>query len=213
MEILFSMICAACCAALVISEYKSSRRGVVLFKPLASAAFVAVGLSAGQASDSNYMYCILLGLCASWLGDVLLIPAERAPFFLAGITCFLAAHLAYCAAFLTTGFSLAGFAFATLFMLPLSLFVLRWLRPHLADGFRYAVPLYIGVITIMVLLAGSATMITGRPVFVIGAALFAISDVAVARDRFVMRGFVNRAWGLPLYYAAQLLLALSIVLF
>jgi hypothetical protein len=29
----------------------------------------------------------------------------------------------------------------------------------------------------------------------------------VARDRFVSHQFVNRAWGLPLYYAAQLLLA------
>jgi len=29
----------------------------------------------------------------------------------------------------------------------------------------------------------------------------------VARDRFVRHQFSNRAWGLPLYYAAQLLLA------
>jgi hypothetical protein len=29
----------------------------------------------------------------------------------------------------------------------------------------------------------------------------------VARDRFVRHEFLNRAWGLPLYYAAQLLIA------
>jgi hypothetical protein len=31
----------------------------------------------------------------------------------------------------------------------------------------------------------------------------------VARDRFVRHQFLNRAWGLPLYYAAQVLLALT----
>jgi hypothetical protein len=32
----------------------------------------------------------------------------------------------------------------------------------------------------------------------------------VARDRFVAPGFVNRAWGLPLYFGAQLLFAFAI---
>lgn len=40
-----------------------------------------------------------------------------------------------------------------------------------------------------------------------GALAFTASDVSVARDRFVQHGFVNRAWGLPFYYAAQLLIA------
>ena len=44
----------------------------------------------------------------------------------------------------------------------------------------------------------------------VGAIVFAASDVAVARDRFVARSFVNRAWGLPAYYAAQLVLAWSV---
>jgi hypothetical protein len=38
---------------------------------------------------------------------------------------------------------------------------------------------------------------------------FAASDVSVARDRFVREDFLNRAWGLPLYYGGQLLIALS----
>jgi hypothetical protein len=42
-----------------------------------------------------------------------------------------------------------------------------------------------------------------------GALAFTASDVSVARDRFVREDFFNRAWGLPLYYCAQLLLALS----
>ena len=43
----------------------------------------------------------------------------------------------------------------------------------------------------------------------VGAVMFYGSDLAVARDRFVAPGFSNRAWGLPLYYAAQLVIAAS----
>jgi hypothetical protein len=43
-----------------------------------------------------------------------------------------------------------------------------------------------------------------------GAVLFALSDVFVARDRFVHSGFANRQWGLPLYFLAQLILAASV---
>jgi hypothetical protein len=42
-----------------------------------------------------------------------------------------------------------------------------------------------------------------------GAFGFYLSDLSVARDRFVAPAFVNRLWGLPLYYAAVLLLAAS----
>jgi hypothetical protein len=40
-----------------------------------------------------------------------------------------------------------------------------------------------------------------------GAGLFALSDLAVAQDRFVARSFASTLWGLPAYYAAQLLIA------
>ena len=43
-----------------------------------------------------------------------------------------------------------------------------------------------------------------------GAVLFFLSDLGVARDRFVSPGVWNRAVGLPLYYGAQLLLAASV---
>ena len=42
---------------------------------------------------------------------------------------------------------------------------------------------------------------------VVGALGFFLSDLAVARERFVAKGFTNKLWGLPLYYGAQLLLA------
>jgi uncharacterized membrane protein YhhN len=50
----------------------------------------------------------------------------------------------------------------------------------------------------------------GRIEVTLGAVLFYLSDLAVARDRFVAPAFVNRLVGLPLYYGAQVLLALAV---
>jgi uncharacterized membrane protein YhhN len=43
-----------------------------------------------------------------------------------------------------------------------------------------------------------------------GAVAFYLSDLSVANDRFVHESFFNKLWGLPLYYAAQILLAASV---
>jgi hypothetical protein len=60
------------------------------------------------------------------------------------------------------------------------------------------------------LTAGEPTAGWVWPTAVMAAAVaFYLSDVSVARDRFVAPGFDNRIWGLPLYYGAQLLFALS----
>lgn len=68
------------------------------------------------------------------------------------------------------------------------------------SGVVYAI-----AITAMLLLALGAPSLLVRT----GATLFYLSDLTVARDRFVRRRFANRLVGLPLYYAAQVLLALS----
>ena len=68
----------------------------------------------------------------------------------------------------------------------------------------------VAAVTGMVLLALSASASSGRMLPAVGAVLFALSDVAVARDRFVKASWWNRACGLPLYYAAQFVLAGSV---
>jgi uncharacterized membrane protein YhhN len=69
------------------------------------------------------------------------------------------------------------------------------------------VPVYIAAITMMLSIAG-ATM---SPFIVAAAGMFAISDIAVARDQFVQHSLGNKLWGIPLYYAAQLLFAISLI--
>jgi hypothetical protein len=75
---------------------------------------------------------------------------------------------------------------------------------------RQAVLAYLLTIASMVVLTIGAAAV-GTPLLLpIGAILFAISDLAVARERFVVQAFSNKVWGLPFYYGAQVLIALSI---
>ena len=50
-----------------------------------------------------------------------------------------------------------------------------------------------------------------RYFFLAGARLFFVSDLTVARDRFVARASANKAWGLPAYFSGQLLIAWSLL--
>lgn len=192
---------------LLVAEHGGSRAGVWTWKPIASTGFVATAIAAG-ATGSAYGRLVVVALLLCWLGDVLLIPDDERV-FRAGIAAFLAGHLAFAAAFVVRGAS-PLVAVVVLAVQTISIAqTLRWLRPHLRESFRPLVTAYVYVISVMVA-AAFATYVQSRCVpLLAGAVAFAISDTSVARDRFVCAQFVNRAWGLPLYYVATLLLALS----
>ena len=68
---------------------------------------------------------------------------------------------------------------------------------------------YVAVITTMVI-GGFAVSLRGagaHGLVTAGAVAFYLSDLAVARDKFVTRDPMNRIVGLPIYYGAQLLFA------
>jgi uncharacterized membrane protein YhhN len=195
-------------AALLVAEWRNHRAGVWSAKPLASLGFVAIAVLSG-ALDSAYGRSILLGLCLCALGDVLLIPRANGKPFLLGIASFALGHAAYAYAFYARALrpwpSLIAFAA----MLAIVGFVLRWLSERLPTDMRVPVRVYMGVIASMVALAVGASLATTDLRIGIGAVAFAASDLSVARERFVRPSLTNLLWGLPLYYAAQWLLAWS----
>jgi len=100
-----------------------------------------------------------------------------------------------------------------LIALPAAVAVYRWLKPHLGT-LRLAVLLYIAVITVMLAVAcgvaaDSRLSAETRTLVLAGAVCFYLSDIFVARQRFVTPSFNNRLAGLPLYYLGQFMLALS----
>ncbi|MFO0549051.1 MAG: lysoplasmalogenase [Polyangiaceae bacterium] len=176
-----------------------------VLKPLAAATFVMAATS-GAPWSGGARFVLWVGLVLAAVGDVLLIPKSKRA-FLGGLVAFLLGHVAYAAAFavmgVAVGVTIGVFAVAA----AAAVFVLRWLAPHVEGPMRGPVRAYIAVITAMVALAAGAAAASGDLRILVGAVMFYLSDLSVARDRFVRRGFVNRLWGLPLYFFAQLVLA------
>jgi uncharacterized membrane protein YhhN len=211
---ILSGLCAAFVAALVVAEHRGSRRARMLAKPAASAAFLGVaGTLAFGAGAAGYAAWIAVGLALGAAGDVaLMMPSKRA--FLAGLSLFLLGHAAYVAACASLVPPSEWIAPAAIAPAAAALIALSYLAPHLGD-MRVPVLLYITTITAMVIgalaVVASARVVAlsppGGALLAAGASLFFVSDLAVARDRFVAPRFVNKAWGLPAYYAGQLLIA------
>ncbi len=202
------LVCLLASAMLVAAERKQWQSRRAVFKIIASTAFIAVAILQ-DATATYYGYLILAALILSWFGDVFLLSRKNR-LFLIGIASFLLSHIVFSIAFAQRPLSLAALAAGLAIMGCLGIFVLKWLWPHLQSFYRMAVSAYVIAIVAMCAFAIAASMASGNYWLATGALALAASDISVARDRFVTPGFVNRAWGLPLYYFAQIVLALSV---
>ena len=203
-QVVLIAVVAGAVAALVAAELGGRRVGAVFAKTIASAGFVLLALL-GSRLSTPYDRWVLLDLAACMVGDVLL-AFPRA--FSAGLASFLVGHLGYIIAFST---QLPARAWSSLVVAALAIPSFAagvWLWPHLG-ALRAAVLAYIAVITLM---TWGAIAVAGRAGLMTCAAglLFYVSDLTVARDRFVAGRFASRAWGLPMYYLAQVLFALTL---
>ncbi len=204
-------ISAVLLAGLLVASKRKNVTATICTKAPLSGMFVLVALLEPH-PDPLYATIMIAGLALCVIGDVLL--ALTPPWaFRAGLISFLLGHVAYIAAFATLGMpgvmALPGVAAS----IALSTVVFLWLRPHLGKMLG-PVLAYVIVITVMVSMACGVVAQPAHPMelrimVIVGAVLFYISDVTVARHRFVAEQFANRAVGLPLYYAGQFVLALS----
>lgn len=199
-----TVVCALACAVLVWAEWRGRAVPRAAGKLVASLAFVAVGVLAGGGRP-----WFVAGLVLGAVGDALLLGhGKRA--FAAGLGAFLLGHLAYVAGLSALAppsgwLAAAGPIAAVPAVLGVAALVVLWPR---LGALRPAVVVYVAAIVAMMI---GALAVPGRPRLTLGAALFFASDLSVARDRFVARSFANKAWGLPAYYAGQLLIAWALV--
>lgn len=196
---------------LLFAEKKDSLKGKLITKPLASLGFILLAVVQPHPIPVYY-YWLLAGLIFCLGGDVFLALPQK-PMFLVGLISFLLGHVLYVGGFLSLVAIGAWLQASTLVVLVISGAVFIWLRPHLG-AMLGPVIVYIGVISLMLIGAlavfhSESVAYRGRLLILIGALLFYLSDLFVARNRFVRKEYVNRLIGLPLYYAGQYLLALS----
>ena len=200
------VVCVSAVACLLVAEWADSRIAKIAAKMSAASAFLAMALACG-ALESSYGEILLAGLVLCWIGDACLLSPGQSTGFLAGIGAFLLGHLVYAIAFYQLGLDWTGLLVGGLVIGGLAVITLRWLHPQVPNDFRIAVISYIGVISVMVIASIGAVAAGAPMILAIGAIVFGISDVFVARERFVSSGFINSALGLPAYFGAQLLLA------
>ena len=193
---------------LLVGEFNGRVALKVPSKVIASTAFIGLAFAHGSLEGPTGAW-LLAALCLCWVGDVLLLGTSR-PMFLGGLVAFLSGHLAYVGAFAVAGLNPLAAAVALALLAASAVPVYRWLRPNLPPGMVGPVMAYMVVISLMVAGAAGRVAAEASPRIILAAAMFYVSDLAVARNRFVAPGPMNRLWGLPLYYGAMALLALGV---
>jgi uncharacterized membrane protein YhhN len=201
-------------ALLYYGEYREDTRRKWIFKPATSALFILTALSGGP--NRTYDWLLIVGLVLCLVGDVFLISSDRR-WFLAGLISFLLGHVVYITAFNSlVRFLLLDFPVIAVIVLA-GVGIFWWLNPHLGE-MRGPVIAYMVVISLMLMSAWAVFFEanpndapdTLRNLVAVGATAFYLSDITVARDRFMHAGIFNRVGGLPLYYIGQFMLALSV---
>ncbi len=201
-----SAMCLVAATSYVLASWTDKKVIAASSKTAASLSFVLLAI-ANEAAATEYGRYILLALILSLVGDLCLL-SRKSHFLLSGIAAFFLAHVAFVAAFVQLGLDSTYFVISLVCATAAACFILRWLWKYLEGPYKAAVTAYLIVMTMMASFAFAAASV---PTLGIAAILFAVSDVSVARDRFVSRDIVNKAWGLPLYYIAQLLFAASVI--
>ena len=179
-------------------------------KPAASLAFLGLAFHTAGDSSSATTWAFLAALMLSSVGDVVLMFRTNTA-FLAGLSAFLLGHLGFVVAFLLRGVD-PTWAGVTLPIVVLGAVpILRWLMPHVPGEMKAPVLAYIAVISSMVVLALGTHGHQPALGLVVAALMFFVSDIAVARQQFVVKDISNRLWGLPLYFGGQLFFAANVL--
>lgn len=197
---------------LLYYEYKKNPKAILPIKTALSILFVITVLIQPHPL-STYYHLLLLGLLFCLGGDVFL-ALPQSKMFLLGLVSFLIGHIFYIIGFFSVAHIGTWTWLGTSIVLVFSGYVYFWLKPHLGT-MKGPVLVYIIVITLM--LSGALSILgesnlagLGRVFVFSGAAFFYVSDLFVARDRFMKKTPINRFLGLPLYYSGQFLLAFSV---
>ena len=197
-------------SGLVVSEYYNFKLGEYIFKPLAALSFVFISLKLG-ALETAYGRLILFSLALCALGDLLLLNRKLKTSFFCGMLVFAIAHLLFSLAFIRGN----TFDFVSLItFLPLLVLLgginFMYLLPRVSRKFKFFVILY--GLAIFVMITSAYTFMYEQKLILLAATFFVLSDIFVAKDRFIKHSTKNALLITPLYFAAQGLFAFSVSL-
>ncbi|HLM69071.1 MAG TPA: lysoplasmalogenase [Longimicrobium sp.] len=193
----------------IAADHRGARRMVYVFKPLTTVLTLALAATARDPVSGGYQALVCAGLLFSLAGDVfLMLPRDR---FVAGLASFLVAHGFYVAAFAPWPPAFRAPA-ALLVMAVMGAGLLRALWKDLGR-LRLPVAVYAAALLGMAWQAAERWTALGTPPALLaaaGAALFVVSDSALAWQRFRRRYRYGQVIVLATYFAAQWLIAISV---
>jgi len=204
-----AILAVSCASAAIVADLRGRRDLYHVLKPLTTLLILAIAVVDRDPPTAAYRALFVGGLAASLAGDVLLMLPDR--YFAAGLGAFLVAHVLYVLGMRSTGTPLAPPITSLVFCAYAVAFFVH-LRPH-AGRLWPAILVYALVITGMAWVAFSTAVsgvAPGRWLAFGGALLFVASDSLLAQNRFVRPLRREPLLVLGTYYAAQLLLALSV---
>ncbi|UCE04406.1 MAG: lysoplasmalogenase [bacterium] len=199
---------------LIRAELAGNQKQIYLFKPLSTTLVIIVAALSIFVPDKynlSYTLAIILGLLFSFSGDVVLMfKSKRA--FMIGLILFLIAHVVYSIVFTVySGFVKRDLISAVVLIL-LAIIIYFYLYPGLE---KMKIPVFVYIIVISLMMNRAISTFSGKffnysqaLLISIGAALFYISDLILAINKF-RKPFKYHRINLAFYYSGQLLIALS----
>jgi len=211
-NVIIIFIAAILLAVLLYHIKRNNQKSALLTKTVLSSLFVVVALVQPHLISGYYNF-LLAGLIFCLLGDIFLALPQKG-MFLAGLVVFLTGHVLYIVGFLRVTEIGQWAGMGSLVIIVVGGLVYFRLRTYLG---RMKIPVIFYMIVISVMMAGAWSIFrdcslagSGRIMIFAGALLFYVSDLFLARHRFLKEEFSNRLTGLPLYYSGQFLLAFSV---
>lgn len=185
------------------------RRAMVVSKPLALAALIAVALAGGAASHTAGRW-LLVGLVLCLAGDVFLLSRSD-PAFIGGLTSFLLGHVAYVITFITLGLDEEAWALIGVMGMVACVIATRNVIPRASEqggaGLAVAVGAYMLVIGAMAV----TSWMTGEWLIGVGALTFVASDSMLALSKFVRARPRGEVAVMVTYHLGQVLIVAGVL--
>ncbi len=210
-------LCLALAALFLWQEKKENYVPAVILKGLASLCFVVLGFLCSTGGQIAKLICIglVLGCAADVLLNLRYVFKEKGQLvFLVGILVFLSGHVLYLAAVLPLCPNwILCLVLAAVLTTLLMIWIFRRITAKMA--FKIFGVFYLGTIVLLncvaiVNLIAQPSAFTG--LFALGALLFLVSDIVLILNTFGEKTrWTLRVTNISLYYAGQLLIALSLL--
>lgn len=215
MPYVFVMLTGVFAGAYAYVKHSAALFSRLFFKAAASVMLVLVAVSARLEADETYYTLILIGLCFSLTGDVLLVFTSLSRHYLTGgLIAFIGTHIFYIIAFWTIAAPAwyDGAFFIIIFGAGMLAFKIRSIRSKKTAVYIYATALCAMAARAFAMLFAKDVSVAFAICAAVGGVLFALSDMLLAFSHIGESSLRTASvLSTAAYYGGQALIALTVL--